>query len=117
MDIQTNHSGTGLSDGGPSMAAGIQAASAGAHAAIDQVSDSARPAVDRLAGEAHAMVDRLAGAAGSANASLVRRSDQLSRAGNRITAECRTYVGDHPLAAVGMAMAAGFLVSRLMRSR
>ena len=117
MEHQTNHSGISAADGAHTLADSIQNASKGAHAVIDQVSDNARPAVERIAGEAHAIVDRLAGAAGSAGASIGLKGEQLGQAGRRVTSQARSYVGEHPLAAVGIALAAGFLVSRLIRKQ
>lgn len=99
------------------VSAGIAAATAGAHGVIDDASGAARPVLERIVGEAHAVVDRLADAADDARGRIDQTGGQLGRAGSRASAELRGYVGAHPVAAVGIALAAGFLVSRLIRSR
>ena len=86
----------------------------GAHDAIDRVSDVTRPVVDRIASGAHQAVDRIAGAAGQAADTLGVKHEQLRNAQVRAMEQWRGYVRDHPVASVGMAVAAGFLLSRLV---
>jgi ElaB/YqjD/DUF883 family membrane-anchored ribosome-binding protein len=105
------------SGGNGTVARTVSDASTTAHGAIDKVSNAARPAVDRLATGAHQAVDKIADAAGTAAESLVVRTEQLKNAHSRMTDECRVYVRANPLAAVGVALAAGFVLSRLFRSR
>ena len=77
-----------------------------AHDRIDQVSNAARPAVDKLAGRAHNVVDKL-GAKG----------EEWMQAEEEMMGEVQAYVRAHPLQAVGMAIAGGFLLSRIIGSR
>ena len=95
----------------------VNDASATAHSAIDKMSDAARPAVERLATGAHQAVDKIAGAASTAADSLAVKGEQLMDAHARMTEECRVYVRANPMAAVGIAVAAGFVLSRLFSAR
>jgi ElaB/YqjD/DUF883 family membrane-anchored ribosome-binding protein len=95
----------------------VDHASAGAHGAIDRVSDAARPAVDRLASGAHEAVDKIAGAATQAADALAVKGEQLKGAQVRAMDACRGHVREHPVASLGIALAVGFVLSRLLSSR
>lgn len=88
----------------------------GAHNTINKAADAVRPAVDRIASGAHQAVDRLADVAASAADSLSTRGAQIRDAQEKLTGQARSYVTAHPLATVGIAVAAGFLLSRLFSS-
>jgi ElaB/YqjD/DUF883 family membrane-anchored ribosome-binding protein len=104
-------------DGNGSLARAVSDASATAHGTIDKVSNAARPAVDRLATGAHQAVDKLAGAANTAAESLAARTQQIKSAHAGMTEGARDYVRANPLASVGIALAAGIVLSRLIRPR
>jgi ElaB/YqjD/DUF883 family membrane-anchored ribosome-binding protein len=105
---------TGTQPGGNgSVARTVSDASATAHSTIDKVSGAARPAVDRLTTSAHQAVDRLADAATTAAESWTVKTEQLKDAHARWTEETRVYVRSKPLASVGLAVLAGFILSRL----
>ena len=87
------------------------------HEAINRTADATRPAVDRLAGGAHSAVDKVASVAGHAAEIYGAKSEQLKYATDQAVGTARSYVRDHPLATVGIAVAAGYLVSRLLRGR
>lgn len=95
----------------------VDQAGTGAHDAIDKVSDAARPVVDRIASRAHRAVDKIAGAAGQAAETLGVKGEQLKNTQVRAMEQCRSYVREKPVTALGIAVAAGFLLSRLWRSR
>ena len=95
----------------------IDQAGASAHGTIDKASDAARPAVDQLASGAHQAVDKIAGAAGHAVETLGIKGEQLSDAHARLAEASRNYVRDNPMVAIGIAIAAGFVLSRLLSSR
>ena len=95
----------------------VDQASTGAHDVIDKVSDAARPAVDRIASGAHQAVDKIASAAGQAAETLGVKGEQLKNAQVRAMEQCRGYIRDNPVTTLGIAIAAGFLLSRLLRSR
>ena len=92
-------------------------ATSGIHNAIDKASDAARPAVDRVAASAHRSVDRIAGAATRAAETLDVQGGQLTDAQSRLTGSCSAYVRANPITSVGLAIAGGFLLSRLLSSR
>jgi ElaB/YqjD/DUF883 family membrane-anchored ribosome-binding protein len=94
----------------------VDDASASAHGAIDNVTARASPALDRMASGAHQAVEKIATAASDAAASLGVKADELNDVQTRITEECRGYVRDNPLASLGIALAAGFVLSRLLSS-
>lgn len=87
-----------------------------AHNTINKAADAVRPAVDRIASGAHQAVDRLADAASTAADTLNVRGAQIRDAQAKLTGQARGYVSAHPLATVGIAIAAGFLLSRLFSS-
>lgn len=103
----------GKFDGSNSVANG---AANSVHNTINKAADAARPAVDRIAESAHSAVDRLATVASSAAESLSVRGAQIRDAQERVTTQARSYISAHPLATVGIAVAAGFLLSRLLSS-
>jgi len=106
----------GGNDGTRSLARTVDQASTGAHDVIDKVSDAARPAVERIASGAHQAVDKIAGAAGQAAETLGVTGEQLKNAQVHAMEQCRGYVRDNPLMALGIAIAAGFLLSRVLRT-
>lgn len=75
---------------------------------------AARPSVERIASSAHQAVDRLASSATRAAQTLGVKSDQVKDTQQRMTEELRVYVRDNPMTAVGLSIAAGFLLSRLI---
>lgn len=95
----------------------IDSATSGAHHAIDRAKEAARPAVDRVAAGAHTVVDKIAGAATNAAETLGEKGDQLKAAQARATEASRDYIRENPLTSIGIAVAVGFLLSRLVSSR
>jgi ElaB/YqjD/DUF883 family membrane-anchored ribosome-binding protein len=95
----------------------VDQAGSSAHEAIDKVSDAARPAVDRMASGAHKMVDKVANAAGQAAQTLGVKGDQLKDFQARALDQTRQYVRENPVMALGIALAAGYVLSLLLRSR
>jgi ElaB/YqjD/DUF883 family membrane-anchored ribosome-binding protein len=71
--------------------------------------------VDRIAGSAHETIDRIASVANSAAEQMSMKSEDLMAAKERWMESCSTYVRENPLTALGIAVAAGFLLSRIMR--
>jgi ElaB/YqjD/DUF883 family membrane-anchored ribosome-binding protein len=104
-------------DGSRILARTVDQASTGAHDVIDRVSGVARPAVDRIASGAHLAVNKISSAAGQAAETLGVKGEQFKNAQVRAMEQCRGYVRDHPVKSVGIAIAAGFLLSRLWASR
>ncbi len=85
------------------------------------------PMADRLARGAHAAVDRVADSASAAVGRVQSGvTETLSSVGDKVQGlsasqhqwveQCRQSVRDHPLAAVGAGLAAGWLIARWLRA-
>ena len=96
---------------------GVDQVTAGAHDKINTVSDAAKPAVDRIASSAHEAVDKVAGVATQAAETLGVRGEQIKSAQEKLVESAREYMHEHPVATLGIAVAAGFVLSRLLSSR
>ena len=70
---------------------------------------------ERVRQNAHQTVDRLADAAQSAAERLSMTSEDLMARQEQIIGAARDYVREKPLTALGIAVAAGFILSRLSR--
>ncbi len=81
----------------------------------DSREESKSETIDRIAGAAHQTVDRVAQRAGSALQSLRGSSEAWKGTGDQSLERVQEYVRERPLTALGIAMAAGFLLSRLIR--
>lgn len=77
------------------------------------VSDKAHAGIDRFSTSAHHTVDRLVSAASSAADSMAQ--SKFAHMAQDWKDQTSTYVRAHPMTAVGIAVAAGFLLSRLTR--
>ncbi len=78
---------------------------------------SLAPVVERVAAGAHDAVDRAAGAAAAAAKLVEKKSEVLKAAQERYLESCRERVRDNPLAAIGIAVAAGIALSFLFSRR
>lgn len=96
---------------------GVDQATAGAHDKITSATEAARPAVDRIASSAHEVVDRVAGVATQAADTLGIKGDQIKSAQEKLVESAREYMREHPVATLSVAVAAGFVLSRLLSSR
>jgi ElaB/YqjD/DUF883 family membrane-anchored ribosome-binding protein len=81
---------------------------------IESTLMSAHSAVERIASGAHRAVDKLASSATRATQTLGMKSDQVKDVQERIAEELRVYVRNKPMTAVGVGIAVGFLLSRLI---
>jgi len=77
----------------------------GAHEAVDRIADKAIPAVERLRGTYN-----------DAAESLKERADQAIDLKDEWTESLRTAIREHPIAAVGTALALGVIIARLTAS-
>ena len=75
------------------------------------------PAVDKVATGVHDAVDMVAGAAKSAAKAVDKKGERMMAVQRRYVDGCREYVRDNPFASLGVALAAGFLISKLLRLR
>ena len=95
--------------------------SASAHAAVnsmagaaDDVTRKAKPAIDQAAAMAHQVVDKAAGAVAPTADWLAEQGDHLNATQKKFVTDASNYVSANPLKAVGIAVVAGFLLSRIM---
>jgi ElaB/YqjD/DUF883 family membrane-anchored ribosome-binding protein len=93
----------------------VDDASRSAHRVIDQAINAAHPAVENLGAGAHHTVDRLTAAATHTAEQIDRTGGQLRDAGSRMSNSVRTQLREQPIASLGIAVAAGFALSWLLR--
>ena len=98
-----------------SLSRGVDEVTVSAHDRINQLTEAARPAVDRMASNAHAAIDTVAGAAASAVDTLGIKGDQLNNAQEKLVEAARGYMREQPIASLGIALATGWILSRLLR--
>ncbi len=117
MDAQEKNITVTTGDLRNTLVRGVDQATAGAHDKITSATDAARPAVDRLAASAHDVVDKVAGVATQAAETLGVRGEQIKTAQDKLVESAREYMREHPVATLSVAVAAGFVLSRLLSSR
>lgn len=66
---------------------------------------------------AHQTVDKIADAASYAAETLAEKRERLNKAGTDLWEGSRRYVNDNPAISLGVAVAAGFLLRHLIRTR
>ena len=73
--------------------------------------------IDKASNYAHETVDKIASASHHASETLDQKSEQLKTAEQRLVKNCQGYIRDNPVTSLGIAVATGFLLSRLLSSR
>jgi ElaB/YqjD/DUF883 family membrane-anchored ribosome-binding protein len=73
--------------------------------------------INQLRSGAHETVDNVANATIQAADVLDLKSTQLKNTEQEYVENCRSYVHENPLTALGIAVGAGFLLSRLLSGR
>jgi ElaB/YqjD/DUF883 family membrane-anchored ribosome-binding protein len=110
--IPPNGSAGSMSGNGSS---GTSRAASSVHSAIDDAARKAAPAIDRAASFAHETADRVS-AVGSQTADwMSAQTEQLSAAQKKLVDDTCQYVSANPLKSVAMALAAGFVISRILK--
>lgn len=114
----TTPSGSGMSGNGDGT---LSRASSGAHAAVDSIAGAAdeaarkaEPTIDRVAAMAHQAVDNAAGAVATRAGWLSEQGESLNATQKKLVAGSCSYVSANPLKTVGIAVVAGFLLSRII---
>jgi ElaB/YqjD/DUF883 family membrane-anchored ribosome-binding protein len=69
---------------------------------------------DKVANFAHETVDAVADASNHARAAFDEKSDQIMNAEQQLLKNCQTYIRENPVTSLGLAVAGGFLLSRLL---
>lgn len=77
----------------------------GTQANLDRMSQGAHQAVDRATQTAQSLAER-----------VYEKSDELMTAKDEWVEVTRSYVREHPMQAIGIAVAAGYILSLLTRS-
>ena len=72
---------------------------------------------DKVSHSAHEAYDKIADATSQAAEALGEKGEQLKNAEQQLMEDCRVYVRDNPITSVGIAVAAGFLLSRVLSGR
>lgn len=85
------------------------------HPATNRATEAVHEAVDRAAATAGPAEDRLRDAASSARVRARETGDRLQERSEELASQTRRYVDDHPLASLGIAFAAGLVISSLLR--
>ena len=99
----------------------LNKASSSAHAAVnsmaeaaDEAARKAKPAIDRVAAMAHQAVDKVADVAAPTADWLSEQGESINATQKKLVADTCSYVSANPLKALGFAVVAGFLLSRVM---
>lgn len=102
----------------------LNKAASSAHAAVDSVAGAAdqaarkaQPAIGRVATMAHNEVDKVAGAAAPTVDWFSKQGNALKATQKKLATDACSYVAANPLKSMGMAVVAGFILSRLIHSR
>lgn len=83
--------------------------------AIDEASARASATTGRLADRAHGAIDQMSSAVQGAAERVSARSGEWMERQDEVVQQVRGYVRERPVVALGVAVAVGFLLSRLVR--
>jgi ElaB/YqjD/DUF883 family membrane-anchored ribosome-binding protein len=84
--------------------------------AVSDAASNAKPTIDRLATMAHDAVDKAAAAAAPAAEWVSSQGQDFAAMERKLVNDTCQYVAANPLKSIGIALAAGFLLSRIIRS-
>ena len=84
--------------------------------AITDATGNAKPAIDRLATMAHDAVDKAAAAAAPAADWVSAQGQDFAAMEKKLVDDTCQYVSANPLKSIAIALAAGFVLSRIIRS-
>lgn len=73
--------------------------------------------LDEAADYAQEATDKIADAAGKAKEKLCETGEQLCDAEQELMKACRSFISYHPIASLGIAVAAGYCLSRWLSDR
>lgn len=99
----------------------LNKAASTAHSAVDSVASAAddaarkvKPKIDKVAAMAHQAVDKAADVAGEKAEWLAHRGTSLNASKDKLVSDTCSYVSANPLKSVGIAVLAGFVLSRIL---
>ena len=81
----------------------------------EDILDKAKPTIEKVAAMAHQAVDKAADSAVPAADWLAQKGESLGATQKKLVADTCSYVSAHPFKSIGMALAAGFVISRIVR--
>jgi ElaB/YqjD/DUF883 family membrane-anchored ribosome-binding protein len=81
----------------------------------DDAARKIKPVIDKVAAMAHQAVDKAAGTAAPTVDWLAGQGERLNATQKKLAADTCSYVSANPLKSVGIAVVAGFLLSRILR--
>jgi ElaB/YqjD/DUF883 family membrane-anchored ribosome-binding protein len=73
--------------------------------------------IEKATNSAHETVDKIANVSNQAVDALGEKGEQLKKAEEQMLGNCRSYIHDNPITSLGIAVAAGFLLSRILSGR
>lgn len=109
QDMSDGHDANGV------VAQRLDSAAQSANRMVDTIANAVHPVVDQLATGAHQAVNSAAEVIADASSTVINKGTQLRDSQLRLTESCRASIRDQPLAAVGLAFTAGFLLSLIVR--
>ncbi len=95
---------------------GVNAAARAAADAADAAARKSMPAIDQVAAMAHQAVDKAAASAAPAVDWIGEQGESLNATQKKLVTEASAYIAANPLMSVGVAVLAGFLISRVIRN-
>ncbi|WP_416762950.1 DUF883 family protein [Roseateles sp. So40a] len=113
-DVAKAVNGTG-SSASSTATSGTGPSSTAAADLVNRVADKAHATIDKLATTAVPAAEQLQKSLEDTNSMLHDRADRLRATGNEWCDGLRANVREHPLMAVGTALAVGMLIARLTR--
>jgi len=118
----TTRANTSFPAGNVTADAPLNKVAASVHGAVDSLAGAAdnavrkaTPAIDRVAQAAHQAVNKVADVAGPTADWLSEHGDSLRATQRKVVADTGQYVSENPWKSLGIAVAAGFVVGRLVR--
>ena len=93
----------------------LDKASSALHTAIDEAARKAKPAIDRAATLAHDATDKLSSASSQTADWMSAKGESLSASQKKLVEDTCSYVSANPLKSLAMAVAAGYVLSKLLK--
>ena len=72
---------------------------------------------DKISHSAHEAYDKIADATSQVAEALGEKGEQLKKTEQQLMKNCRGYISENPMTSVSIAVACGFLLSRLLSRR
>jgi ElaB/YqjD/DUF883 family membrane-anchored ribosome-binding protein len=96
---------------------GVDHLAASAQSGIHAAAEAVHPAIDRMASSAHRAVNSADEAASHATDAIAKAGNKAGAKGEELYAASASYMREHPVFTIGVAVAAGYLLSRLLATR